>query len=51
MTVGGAEVQAAQRVRLQGCLLEGGTDPALQLHCKLRSGDKGVGSSIGGSGP
>lgn len=36
VTVGGAEVKATQRVGLQGCLLEGGADPTLQLGCKLR---------------
>lgn len=42
VTVGGAEVQATQRMGLQRCLLEGGADPALQLGCKLRGGREGT---------
>lgn len=42
MAIGGAEVQATQRMGLQGCLFEGWADPALQLGCKLRKvGDMG----------
>lgn len=36
VAVGGAEVQAAQQMGLQGCLFEGRADPVLQLDCKLR---------------
>lgn len=35
VAIGGAEVQATQRMGLQGCLFEGWADPALQLGCKL----------------
>lgn len=42
MAVGGAEVQATQRMGFQGCLFEGRAEPVLQLGCKLRKvGDMG----------
>lgn len=36
VAIGGAEVQATQRMGFQTCLFEGRADPALQLGCKLR---------------